>query len=88
MLADEDAIRASSGLPPYSALAVLSGTQAEAFAAEVERVGLGAAVTLSDLPDGGYLVRAPDSVVLSDVLSQVPRPPGRGLRIEVDPTAV
>jgi primosomal protein N' (replication factor Y) len=88
VLADEDAIRASSGLPPYSALAVLSGTQAEAFAAEVERVGLEAAVTLSDLPDGGYLVRAPDSVVLSDVLSQVPRPPGRGLRIEVDPTAV
>lgn len=88
VMAEEESIRRSSGLPPFSALAALSGPLAGDYAAALEAAGAGRQVTLSDLPDGGRLVRAPDSAVLSDLLAEVPRPPGRGLRIEVDPTAI
>jgi primosomal protein N' (replication factor Y) (superfamily II helicase) len=88
VLAAEESIRRSSGLPPFSALAALSGPRAGEYAAALEIAAAGREVTLSDLPDGRLLVRAPNSAVLSDVLAEVPRPPGRGLRVEVDPTAV
>jgi hypothetical protein len=45
-------------------------------------------VTFSELPDGRSLVQAPDHSVLCALLGVVPRPAGRGLRIEVDPTAI
>ena len=88
VMAEEESIRRSSGLPPFSALAALSGPLAGDYAAALEAAGAGRDVTLSDLPDGGRLLRAPDSIVLSDLLAEVPRPAGRGLRIEVDPTAI
>jgi primosomal protein N' (replication factor Y) len=88
VMAEEEEIRRRSGLPPFSALAALSGPHAEAYAAALEAAGRGREVTMSDLPDGRRLVRAPTSTVLSDVLAEVPRPSGRGLRIEVDPTAI
>jgi primosomal protein N' (replication factor Y) len=87
-LAEEQAMRLAAGLPPYSALAALSGPRAEAYAADVEAAGAEPGLSVSDLPDGRRLVRAPDSGALSDVLAAVPRPAGRGLRIEVDPTGV
>jgi primosomal protein N' (replication factor Y) len=77
VMAEEESIRRSSGLP-------LAGD----YAAALEAVGAGRDVTVSDLPDGGRLIRAPDSTVLSDLLAEVPRPAGRGLRVEVDPTAI
>jgi primosomal protein N' (replication factor Y) (superfamily II helicase) len=88
VMAEEEAIRRSSGLPPFSALAALSGPLAGDYAAALEAAGARRDVTVSDLPDDGRLIRAPDSTVLSDLLAEVPRPAGRGLRIEVDPTAI
>jgi primosomal protein N' (replication factor Y) (superfamily II helicase) len=87
-LAGEQDMRLAAGLPPYSALAALSGPRAEAYAGELEAAGAGPGLTVSDLPDGRRLVRAPDAAALSDGLAAVPRPAGRGLRIEVDPTAI
>jgi primosomal protein N' (replication factor Y) (superfamily II helicase) len=88
VMAEEESIRRSSGLPPFSALAALSGPLAGDYAAALEAAGARRDVTVSDLPDDGRLIRAPDSTVLSDLLAEVPRPAGRGLRIEVDPTAI
>ncbi|HWC38669.1 MAG TPA: hypothetical protein VG476_09085, partial [Acidimicrobiales bacterium] len=68
------------GLPPATAIALVSGPSAEAF---VEGLDLGV-VDLLGPDDGRWLVRAPDHRVLCDALATVPRPPGR-LRIEVDP---
>jgi primosomal protein N' (replication factor Y) len=85
---EEEAMRRSAGLPPFSALAAVSGSQADDYAAEVRRLGAERGVSVSALPDGRHLVRAPDHAVLCDLLATVPRPPGRGLRVEVDPTAI
>jgi primosomal protein N' (replication factor Y) len=87
-MAEEEEIRRTSGLPPFSALAALSGPLAEDYATALEAASEGSDVSLSDLPDGRRLVRAPDAAALSDLLAGVPRPAGRGLRIEVDPTAI
>jgi primosomal protein N' (replication factor Y) len=65
-------------LPPYAALAVVSGDASAAFAAGLS--GLEAA----PVADDRWLVRAPDHRTLCDALATVPRPPGR-LRVEVDP---
>jgi primosomal protein N' (replication factor Y) (superfamily II helicase) len=90
VLAAETAIRRSSGLPPFSALASVSGAQAPAYAAalaqEAERSGGAASVIAAG--DGSWLVRAPDHVVLCDLLARVERPPGRGLRVAVDPASI
>jgi primosomal protein N' (replication factor Y) (superfamily II helicase) len=85
---EEEALRRQAGLPPFSALAALSGPLAEGYAADVERAGTETGVTVSLLPDGRHLVRAPDHAALCDVLAATPRPAGRGLRVEVDPTAI
>jgi hypothetical protein len=47
-----------------------------------------AAVAFSEMADGGYLVQAPNHDVLCDLLANVPRPAGRGLRVAVDPAAI
>ncbi|MEX1106865.1 MAG: hypothetical protein WEB78_11750 [Ilumatobacteraceae bacterium] len=73
----EAARRRDLGLPPFSALARVSGTGADEF---VAASGLPAA------PDGdGFLVRAPSWDGLGPVLAATPRPKGSRLRIEVDP---
>ena len=72
--------RRGLGLPPATALALVSGPSAGPY---IE--GLGAQPVDVLGPDSGrWLVRAPDHRVLCDALAAVPRPPGR-LRIEVDP---
>ncbi|HEV7886248.1 MAG TPA: hypothetical protein VGO92_01730, partial [Acidimicrobiales bacterium] len=81
LAAVESERRAALSLPPFAALALLSGESAEPFAA-----ALSAAAGLEVLgpDDGRWLVRAPDHRTLCDALARTPRPPGR-LRIEVDP---
>jgi primosomal protein N' (replication factor Y) len=88
VLAAEAAMRREAGLPPFSALALISGTLATDYAEGLAQLVEGTAVTLSALGDGSHLVRAPDTTGLCDLLAAAPRPGGRGLRIEVDPATV
>ena len=69
------------GLPPYGALARISGAVAPEFMA---RLGTPDDVNVLGPRDGAWLVRAADHDSLSAVLAGVERPSGR-LRIEVDP---
>ena len=96
VLDEERAVRRLSGLPPFAALALVSGVlapdyaRALAEAAEGERAttaGAGA-VTVSPVDEGRFLVRAAMHDPLCDLLARVPRPGGRGLRVEVDPPSV
>ena len=96
----EESMRRSAGLPPFSALAALSGPLAPEYAdalraagsvsgpGGVSGIGGAGGISLSQLPDGRTLVQAPDHTTLCDLLGAVPRPSGRGLRVEVDPTAI
>ena len=78
--------RSELALPPFSALAAVSGeaAAAEAFVAGVPR---GAGVDVLGPDDGRWLLQAPDHRTLCDALAAVPRPPGR-LRVEVDPLRI
>jgi primosomal protein N' (replication factor Y) len=79
---DERPLREELGLPPFAALAVVSGEVAAMYGAAL---GGTAGVMTADLGDGRWLVRAPDHQTLCDALATTPRPPGR-LRVTVDPT--
>jgi hypothetical protein len=89
VLEAEADIRRASDLPPFSSLALVSGTLAGAY---IEAVAATAAakprVSVTPLDDARFLVQAPDHEALSDVLAGTPRPAGRGLRVEVDPTTL
>jgi len=87
-LAEDEGFRRSAGLPPFSALALLSGPLAGEFAQGVRSRGEARDVRVSELAEGRYLVSAGDHPSLCDVLADVERPSGRGLRVEVDPAAV
>ncbi|HEY5385968.1 MAG TPA: hypothetical protein VIJ56_12105 [Acidimicrobiales bacterium] len=115
VLADEVAIRRTSALPPFSALALVSGALAPAYAEALRREidgptesaatgddavtpsppgdavtpsPPGDAVTLSPLGDDRFLLRADSHPPLCDLLGRTTRPPGRGLRVEVDPASL
>jgi primosomal protein N' (replication factor Y) (superfamily II helicase) len=95
VLADEVAIRRTSALPPFSALALVSGALAPAYAEalrrEIDRPTIappGDTVSLAPLGDDRFLVRADSHPPLCDLLGRTPRPPGRGLRVEVDPASL
>ena len=98
VLAEEVAIRRASALPPFAALAVVSGalapTYAESLRREIETApddGLAAvtaAVSVAPLGDDRFLLRADAHDPLCDLLARTPRPPGRGLRVEVDPVSL
>jgi primosomal protein N' (replication factor Y) len=88
VLAEEATLRRDSGLPPFSALATLSGERAPDYVSALRPAAEGTGVSVSVLSDGAYLLRAQDHVRLCDLLAAVPRPPGRGLRVEVDPSSV
>jgi primosomal protein N' (replication factor Y) len=83
----ERQLRADLDLPPFTALAVLSGEAAAVAAAAAGALASegGDALEVSETGDGRWLVRAPDHRVLCDALSAMPRPPG-SLRVAVDPT--
>ncbi len=87
LAASDRSVRAQLGLPPFGALAVVSGEGAEAFARAVAGhavPGPPTGVDATALATGEWLLRAPDATVLADAMAAVPRPPGR-LRVAVDP---
>jgi primosomal protein N' len=88
VLAAEEAVRRRSGLPPFSALALISGALAVDYAQAVTTAAAGSEVSVAEVGDRTHLVRAPDHHVLCDFLSGIHRPPGRGLRVEVDPRSL
>ncbi len=88
VLAEEAAVRQLASLPPFVALAVVSGALAPAYAELLGQAGADPSVSVSALADDRFLVRAPDHQLLCDLLAAVPRPTGRGLRVEVDPATV
>ncbi|MCY3636090.1 MAG: hypothetical protein OXH23_10830 [bacterium] len=78
--ADRDR-RQELSLPPYGAIAVVSGPEAGEY---MERFGSPLGIQIAPDPGGQFLVRAPDYDTLCDALASVERPSGR-LRIDVDP---
>jgi primosomal protein N' (replication factor Y) len=86
----EAEVRRASGLPPFSALALVSGTLAPAYADGLVAAAAAADPTVSVAPldEGKFLVQAPEHRALCDLLAGVARPAGRGLRVEVDPRAL
>lgn len=70
-------------LPPYGALAVVSGTGAEEFVRSLDDRSIGVG--------GGperWFVRGDDWMALGRALNAAPRPAGARLRIEVDPPRI
>ncbi len=92
VLEEEVAIRRASALPPFNALALVSGALAPAYADALRQATAaseaGSGVTLSPLDGDRFLLRAEAHERLCDLLAATPRPPGRGLRVEVDPASV
>jgi len=85
VLAREEAVvRRAMGLPPYGALAEVSGAGAEALAA---RLVADPALTVMGPRDGRWLIRADTPDHLADALRPDHRPPGR-IRVHVDPPRV
>ena len=73
--------RQELSLPPYGAIAVVSGPVAGEF---MERFGTPLDVQIAPDPSGQFFLRAPDYDTLCNALAAVERPTGR-LRIDVDP---
>jgi primosomal protein N' (replication factor Y) len=85
----EAEIRRSADLPPFSALALVSGALAPSYAdALVTATADDPVVSVAPLDEARFLVQAPEHRPLCDLLAGVARPAGRGLRVEVDPTAL
>lgn len=74
------ALRRTLGLPPFGALAVVSGVGASGFADGIDRAH---AQVVSDADR--YLVRAADADELAAGLATAERPAGQRLRVAVDP---
>ena len=73
--------RQELSLPPYGAIAVVSGPAAPEF---MERLGNPLGIRIAPDPDGQFFLRSSDYDTLCAALAAVERPPGR-LRIDVDP---
>jgi primosomal protein N' (replication factor Y) (superfamily II helicase) len=81
-LANSDAARRELlRLPPFRALAAVSGTSAPAW---IDALGSPEGIEVLGPSDDRWLLRADDHQRLCDVIAAVPRPGGR-LRIEMDP---
>jgi len=76
--------RRELSLPPFSAMAVVSGAVAPAF---MEAFDPGGDIEVVGQDDGRWLLRAVNHETLTTALRTTPRPPGR-MRIEVDPRRV
>jgi primosomal protein N' (replication factor Y) len=81
-VAGERRTREMLGLPPFGALAELSGAGVDEFVGSLPNVD-GVAVVADG--DGGWVARARDWMTLGKVLNSGTRPPGSRLRIAVDP---
>jgi primosomal protein N' (replication factor Y) (superfamily II helicase) len=89
VLAVELEVRRQSSLPPFAAMALVSGTLAPAYADALRTsLSVDGALTLSTLGPESFLVQAPNQDTLCDLLARTPRPAGRGLRVEVDPATL
>lgn len=78
-------------LPPFGALARVSGVGADEFVARLASSELGAGLEIGHGGDGGvehHLVRAAGWMDLGERLIAAERPAGAKLRIEVDPSRV
>jgi len=73
--------RSTLGLPPFRALALVSGPASTALVAGIP---VDRGVEVVEVADQQWWLRAPDHTALCDALAATPRPSGR-LRIEVDP---
>ena len=73
--------RQELALPPYGAIAVVSGPVAPEF---MERFGTPPGIRVGPDPGGQFYLRAPDYDTLCNALAAPERPSGR-LRIDVDP---
>ena len=73
--------RQELSLPPYGAIAVVSGPVAGEF---IGRLGTPLGVQIAPDPSGQFFLRAPDYDTLCNALATTERPTGR-LRIDVDP---
>ena len=80
----ERARREAMALPPFSALASVSGPAAGEL---IDAFGAPLGVDVLGPADGRWLLRAADHRTLCDALARTPRPSGR-VRIEVDPPRV
>ncbi|MHB8682676.1 MAG: primosomal protein N' family DNA-binding protein [Acidimicrobiales bacterium] len=82
----ERELRRELGLPPFSAMALVSGAAADdyAHALAAQAAAAGSSVQVSGPVDGTWTVRGPDHQAVCDLLAAVERPSGR-LRVEVDP---
>ena len=83
VLDSERSRREPLGLPPFGALALVSGTGAGELVAQLP----------ADIAVGGdgtdrFLVRGPDWLTLGVALNAVDRPPGSRVRVEVDPARI
>jgi primosomal protein N' (replication factor Y) len=83
ILDGERARRRLLGLPPFGALALVSGAGADQLVAQ-----LPAGVEVGGDGADRFLVRAPDWTVLGRTLNAAERPPGSRIRIEVDPVRI
>jgi primosomal protein N' (replication factor Y) len=81
LVAPERERRRALGLPPYAALAAISGSGSDEVAAALRHV---AGVQVGG-GQGSYTVRAADWLTLGRAIRAVPRPRGSRLRVEVDP---
>jgi primosomal protein N' (replication factor Y) len=82
----ERPVRQALRLPPFGALAVLSGAGADAYGTAL-REAASPDVEVTGPVDGRWSVRADGHLQLCDLLAEVSRPPGR-LRVEIDPVRV
>jgi primosomal protein N' (replication factor Y) (superfamily II helicase) len=95
VLAEEVAIRRASALPPFAALALVSGVLSPVYAESLRDEAAAATsptttptTTVSPLGEDRFLLRADTHESLCDLLARTPRPSGRGLRVEVDPASL
>ena len=94
LAASEEAVRKALRLPPFAALAVLSGPGARELSGALEMLDATEVASHGDLPDerielselgeDRWVVRAVDHASLADALAAVGRPSER-VRIDVDP---
>jgi primosomal protein N' (replication factor Y) len=81
-------LRRQLDLPPFAALALVSGPAAAGYCRDLSGAGAPpAGLSVADLGGDRWLIRATDHRALCDALAAVPRPPGR-LRVAVDPIDV
>jgi primosomal protein N' (replication factor Y) (superfamily II helicase) len=83
ILPGESARRELLGLPPFAALAVVSGTGADEIVAQ-----LPSGIQVGGDGAGRFLVRAPSWNVLGAALNAADRPTRSRIRVEVDPARI